>query len=75
MMNKRPRTLEAYLLKVTSRSYTVEIDRIYSVLSLVNDGLDIIPNYALPAAKVLCNVTLALYMLRKSLDVLGDIYY
>ena len=75
MMNKRPRTLEACLLNVTSRSCTVEIDRIYSVLGLVDDGPDIVPNYALPAAKVFCDVTLALCVLRKSLDVLGDVHH
>ncbi|KAK5657183.1 hypothetical protein OQA88_3241 [Cercophora sp. LCS_1] len=68
-------TFEECILKVKSRSCTVEVDRIYSVLGLVGDGPSVLPDYSLSASRVFQDVTLAVCKLRRGFDILGDVHY
>lgn len=71
----RPRPFEEVILKVMTRYCTIGVDRIYSILSLITDGLDIRPNYSTPEREVFRDVTLQVINLRQSLSILSHVYH
>jgi len=69
------RSFESIIYRVTHRQSTDQRDRIYAILSIVEDGPDIVPDYSMSAVDVFRDVTLKVISLRKNLNVLSSVFH